>query len=83
MAVTLRMIRLIQLLYIVECSIDLLKDLAMCCEKGNEMQMLISKFEKMYNEDKVASLKQKDIVHCALNINILTSLIDLYQLPIH
>ena len=45
----------------VECSIDVLKDLAMCCEKGNEMQMLISKFEKMYNEDRVASLKQKDI----------------------
>ena len=32
----------------VECSIDVLKDLAMCCEKGNnEMQMFISKFEKM------------------------------------
>ena len=45
----------------VECSIDVLKDLAMCCEKGNEMQMLISKFEKKYNEDRVASLKQKDI----------------------
>ena len=45
----------------VECSIDVLKDLAMCCEKGNEMQMLLSKFEKMYNEDRVASLKQKDI----------------------
>ena len=30
----------------VECSIDVLKDLAMCCKKGNEMQMLISKFEK-------------------------------------
>ena len=45
----------------VECSIDILKDLAMCCEKGNEMQMLISKFEKKYNEDRVASLKQKDI----------------------
>ena len=47
----------------VECSIDVLKDLAMCCEKGNEMQMLISKFEKMYNEDRVASLKQKDITY--------------------
>ena len=45
----------------VECSIDFLKDLAMYCEKGNEMQMLISKFEKKYNEDRVASLKQKDI----------------------
>ena len=44
-----------------ECSIDVLKDLAMCCEKGNEMHMLISKFEKMYNDDRVASLKQKDI----------------------
>ena len=30
----------------VECSIDVLKDLAMCCEKGNEMQMLISEFKK-------------------------------------
>ena len=45
----------------VECSMDVLKDLAMCCEKGNEMQMLLSKFEKMYNEDRVTSLKQKDI----------------------
>ena len=45
----------------VECSIDVLKDLAMYCKKGNEMQMLISKFEKTYNEDRVASLKQKDI----------------------
>ena len=44
-----------------ECSIDVLKNVAMSCAKGNEMQMLISKFEKTYNDDRVASLKQKDI----------------------
>lgn len=45
----------------VEYSLEILKDLATCCKKGNEMQMLLSKFEKLYNEDRVESLKQKDI----------------------
>ena len=47
----------------VESALDVLKDTALFSNKGDEMQSLISKFEKIYCAERLNSLRQKDITN--------------------
>ena len=45
----------------IESAIDALKDAAMFSEEGQQMKMLISNFERLYEKERIKSLKQRDI----------------------
>jgi len=45
----------------IESAIDALKDAAMFSDEGQQMKMLISNFERLYENERIKSLKQRDI----------------------
>ena len=45
----------------IESAIDALKDAAMFSDEGQQMKMLISNFERLYEKERLKSLKQRDI----------------------
>jgi len=45
----------------IESAIDALKDAAMFSDEGQQMKMLISNFERLYEKERIKSLKQRDI----------------------
>ena len=45
----------------IESAIDALKDAAMFSDEGQQMKILISNFERLYEKERIKSLKQRDI----------------------
>ena len=45
----------------VESAIDVIRDAALYSSNGEEMSLVINKFEKLFTEDRIASKKQKNI----------------------
>ena len=52
----------------IESAIDALKDAAMFSDKGDQMKTLITSFERLYEKERLNSLKQKDITDYFKNV---------------